>query len=116
MLKFEPSDSVGSVLQRYRGAGPGFDLLRMGLSCMIFVYHIWLIGGLWEQSAADTAAQRASSVHHEAAAGVPNPAQANMDSLPPVMRPLVLGFAARISPRTAQGTNQSRPNRLPIFR
>lgn len=44
-LKFKPGESFGSVLDRYRGVGPGYDLLRIGLALFIFAMHAkWLSG------------------------------------------------------------------------
>jgi peptidoglycan/LPS O-acetylase OafA/YrhL len=33
------SPTVGQIMERYRGAGPGFDTLRIALSVTILVYH-----------------------------------------------------------------------------
>jgi hypothetical protein len=35
-LGIESGDTIGSILERNRGIGPGFDWLRIGLSLLIF--------------------------------------------------------------------------------
>lgn len=43
-LGLEQGDTVGSVLARHRGVGPGFGLLRIALAVLIFYYHAKWIG------------------------------------------------------------------------
>ncbi|MFC0687139.1 acyltransferase family protein [Novosphingobium clariflavum] len=39
-------ETIGQALDRYRGIGPGFDLLRIGLALYIFYGHaLWVAGG-----------------------------------------------------------------------
>ena len=37
--------TIGSRLDHYRGLGPGFDFLRIGLACMIVVFHAYWLSG-----------------------------------------------------------------------
>jgi peptidoglycan/LPS O-acetylase OafA/YrhL len=42
---FERRETVATVLDRYRGVGPGFDFLRVALAMIIFTGHVsWLVG------------------------------------------------------------------------
>lgn len=44
-LKFRAGESFGAVLDRYRGIGPGYDILRILLALSIFLLHAkWLSG------------------------------------------------------------------------
>jgi peptidoglycan/LPS O-acetylase OafA/YrhL len=44
-LGIESGDTIGSILERNRGIGPGFDWLRIGLSLLIFYSHAKYIAG-----------------------------------------------------------------------
>ncbi len=47
LLGIGERETVGSVLARYRGVGPGFDLLRIMLAAYIFYGHtLWIAGGM----------------------------------------------------------------------
>lgn len=58
-LRFEANEAVGTILDRYRGVGPGFDLLRIILAIAIFYGHTrWIAGesGMALQNVANLAA------------------------------------------------------------
>lgn len=39
-------ESIGARLDRYKGIGPGFDFLRIGLALSILTFHSWLACGV----------------------------------------------------------------------
>lgn len=41
--------SIGQALDRYKGFGPGFDLLRIGLAMSVLWYHSFVIVGIMEE-------------------------------------------------------------------
>jgi peptidoglycan/LPS O-acetylase OafA/YrhL len=62
----KPGDTIGSVLDRNRGVGPGFDWLRIGLSLLIFYSHAKYIAG----NILSTQAEPAPLSHHTASIAV----------------------------------------------
>ena len=44
-MLFRGDATFGQILDRNRGAGPGFDLLRMGLAVSIYISHCSMMAG-----------------------------------------------------------------------
>jgi len=55
-------ETIGGALARYRGIGPGFDLLRIGLALYIFYGHaLWVAGGASSVAGVPTIAAAATA-------------------------------------------------------
>ena len=63
-LKMQPGDTFDSVLQRYRGAGPGFDVLRILLAMIIFAGHARWASGLAGMAIEQVANKARLTAHH----------------------------------------------------
>jgi peptidoglycan/LPS O-acetylase OafA/YrhL len=67
-LNMAPNERFGAVLDRYRGAGPGFDVLRIVLAFAIFYGHAKWAAGLSGMEITQVAAQATAATH---GAGLP---------------------------------------------
>ena len=89
-LKLAPGEAIGSVLARYRGVGPGFDLLRILLAMVIFYGHTrWIAGS--SGMAIDTVANLAATGAATGPGGLAAPAGA-IHEWTGITRPLWLGL------------------------
>lgn len=69
-LKMHPGDTFDTVLARYRGSGPGFDVLRILLAMVIFAGHAKWAAGLAGMAIEHVANEANLTAHHTVTATV----------------------------------------------
>ncbi|QQO13539.1 acyltransferase [Bradyrhizobium diazoefficiens] len=93
ILMLEPNDTICSVLERNRGKGPSFDVLRLLLAVAIFVLHARWVAGMADVSAMGNAV--ATGAPAAPAAPAPTGAAVHREMLTlPLMKSLVPAFFA----------------------